>query len=429
MIQPVLHPRKAKVLRNIGTVIGLIALCLLVLGLKTVNETSANTGAADPQIVAADPQVRKVAAANTRFGFQMLARLSRSVPDKNVFFSPFSVTNALTLALNGAGGATERDMASTLGLTSMTQDQINHANGLLLPSLENPDPKVELSVANALWANHGTTFAPSFQQRCRRFYGARTQTLNFASPAAADTINGWVKGKTHGKIAQLVTPPDISSATAVLTNAVYFHGQWQRPFEKAATHDGPFTLLGGGTKTLPMMSQSGRCSYLETPQFQAVSLPYGTGRMSLYVFLPKAGSDLNTFVNGLTARSWEGWVREMKPSEVAMVLPRFKVDYRAKLNEPLIALGMGSAFGPGADFAPMGLHGSFISAVIHKAILEVDEEGTVAAAATAVIMKRGREPRSAVMRVDHPFFCAIRDNTTGTLLFAGVIRDPQSSDR
>ena len=334
------------------------------------------------------PPTRKfvrVAAANTEFGFRVLKRLTTNTPDTNVFFSPLSVTSALTMTLNGAGGATARDMASTLGLKSMTQEQINHANGLLLPSLENPDPKVKLSVANALWANHGTTFAPSFQERCRRFYGARTQTLNFGSPAAADTINGWVKDKTHGKIAQLVTPPDISTADAVLTNAVYFHGQWQHEFEKAATQDGPFTLTGGGTKTLPMMSQAGRYSYLETAQFQAISLPYGTGRMSLYVFLPKAGASLNKFVGGLTAKSWEGWVGEMKPTQVAVVLPRFKVDYRATLNQPLIALGMGSAFGPGADFKPMGFHGSFIGAVIHKAVLDVDEEGTVAAAATAVV--------------------------------------------
>jgi len=420
MIQSIFRQSKAAAF----SLIGITAFCALALGLRAMIGTSASP-AVDPQSVAADPQVRRVAAANTEFGFRVLKRLTTNTPDANVFFSPLSVTSALTMTLNGAGGATARDMASTLGLKPMTLEQINHANGLLLPSLEDPDPKVKLSVANALWANHGTKFAPSFQERCRRFYGARTQTLNFGSPAAADTINDWVKDKTHGKIDQLVTPPDISAAHGVLTNAVYFHGQWQHEFEKAATRDGPFTLAGGGTKTLPMMAQEGRYPYLDTAQFQAISLPYGAGRISLYVFLPKAGANLNGFVNGLTAKSWQGWVGEMRPTDVAVVLPRFRADYRATLNQPLIALGMGSAFGPGADFKPMGFHGSLISAVIHKAVLEVDEEGTVATAATAVVMTKSARPQGRVMRVDHPFFCAIRDNATGTLLFAGVIRDPK----
>ena len=421
MTQPVFHRYKAAAC----FLLGVTAFCALVLGLRAMLGTFAGP-AADPRSVAADPQVRQVAAANTEFGFRVLKRLTRSTPDANVFFSPLSVTSALTMTLNGAGGATARDMASALGLNSMTLEQINHANGLLLPSLEDPDPKVKLAVANALWARHGTTFAPGFQQRCRRFYGARTQTLDFGSPAAADTINDWVKDKTQGKIDRLVTPPDISAADAVLTDAVYFHGQWQHEFEKAATRDGPFTLAGGGTRTLPMMAQAGRYPYLETARFQAISLPYGAGRISLYVFLPKAGADLNGFVVGLDAKSWQGWVGEMQPADVAVILPRFRVDYRTTLNQPLIALGMGSAFGPGADFKPMGLHGAFIGAVIHKAVLEVDEEGTVAAAATAVVMtKSARRPQGKVMRVDHPFFCALRDNATGTLLFAGVVRDPK----
>ena len=176
-------------------ILALIGIAVLILGLKTMNKTPS-----DASVVAADPEVQKLAAANTRFGFGMLEQLSQQAPGRNVFFSPFSVTNALTLALNGAGGATRQSIASTLGLPPMTNDQINHANGLLLPSLENPDPKVELSVANALWASMGTAFAPSFQETCRKFYGASAEALPFASPSAADTINGWVKEQTNGKI-------------------------------------------------------------------------------------------------------------------------------------------------------------------------------------------------------------------------------------
>lgn len=378
--------------------------------------------------VAADPQVQKIAAANTDFGFRLLKQLAHETPEKNVFYSPFSVTSALTLTLNGAGGSTRKDMAAALGLSGVTADQTDHAYGLLLPSLGNPDPQVTLTVANALWAGRGTTFSLPFQQRSEHFFGARVQTLDMASPEAAATINGWVSEKTHGKIDKLVTPRDIATSPAVLTNAVYFHGQWSEAFEKSDTKDGPFTLASGKTKTLPLMSQEARFSYTETPRFQTVSLPYGQGRMSLYVLLPKSGVTAAAVVDGLTPASWSQTLGKMKRSEVVLTLPRFQANFQATLNAPLIALGMGSAFGSSADFTPMGLHGGFLGAVIHKAILEVDEEGTVAAAATAVVMARSamrRPEEPIVMRVDHPFVCLLRDNATGMLLFAGVIQNPE----
>jgi serine protease inhibitor len=380
----------------------------------------------DPAAVAADPQVKQATAANTIFGFRLLAHLNKGASGKNVFFSPFSVSDALAMTLNGASGDTQQAISKALGLHALSCDEINHANGLLLPSLENPDPQVELSVANALWADEGMTFAPEFQRRCRRFYDATATSLDFHSPSAADTINGWVRGKTQGKIDRLVSATDLVQSPAVLTNAVYFHGQWSRQFNKAATQDGPFTLEDGVKKTVPLMSEAGTYAYSETPQFQAVSLPYGSGRMSLYVFLPKPGTDLNALLNALDGKGWQDGISRMHPTLLTLVLPRFKAQYEARLREPLTALGMGGAFGAGAYFRPMGLRHGFIGEVIHKAILEVDERGTVAAAATGVVMRSLSIARpSEVMRVDHPFFCAIRDNATGTLLFVGTIRDPQ----
>lgn len=377
-----------------------------------------------PAIVAADPGVRRLA--DTDFGFRLLHQLAAGQPTGNVFFSPFSVSEALLLMLNGAAGQTRQDMAHTLGLGAITQGQVNAANALLLPSLANPDPKVEVSVANALWANQGVAFSPAFQERSRRFYNAQATTLDFGSPAAAQTINDWVGSNTQGKITQIVSPRDISSAAVVLTNAVYFHGKWQTPFDKAGTESGLFNLTPGGTKSVPLMSQDGSYSYLETRQFQAVSLPYGAGRMSLYVFLPKKGISLNTFVRMVNGSTADKWIGAMKPTEMTIILPRFRANYEVTLNAPLSVMGMSSAFGPGVDFSPMGLKGSFISAVIHRATLEVDEEGTVAAAVTSGIMTVGVRPSPmVVMRVDHPFFLAIRDNVTGTILFEGVIRDPQ----
>ncbi len=417
------------------TCFGILAICfatgLTVFGANTLEHITpqnmtAQKAAVDPAVVAADPQVKQVTAANTDFGFRLLAALTKSEPHQNVFFSPFSVSNALTMTLNGAGGATQQAMNEALGLRALPRDEINQANGLLLPSLTHPDPQVELSVANALWANQGVTLAPAFQARCRQFYDARAETLDFHSPSAAATINGWVSENTRGKINRLVSSGDLVRSPAVLTNAVYFHGMWSRQFHKAATQDGPFTLEDGSTKTLPLMSQTGTYSYLATPQFQAVSLPYGAGRMSMYVFLPTPGADLTTVMTSLTAQEWQNRVGQMRPTLLTLFLPRFKAQYEARLKGPLTEIGMGMAFGEKADFTPMGLSRGFIGEVIHKAILEVDEQGTVAAAATGVRMHSlAIAVPNTVMRVDHPFFCAIRDNATGTVLFAGVIRDPQ----
>lgn len=405
-----------------------VPLACLALGACSCASLSASCRPAppDPAVVSANPNVQKVSAAGAGFGFRLLRRLTADQPSGNIFFSPFSISEALMLTMNGAGGRTKQDMAQTLGLGALPPAQLNAANALLLPSLENPDPKVEISVANALWANQGIVFAPQFQADAKQFYRAETTALDFGAPAGAQTINDWVSTNTQGKITQIVSQADIAHASAVLTNAVYFHGLWQSPFDKAGTADGLFHLTGSRTKPVPLMSQENSFAYLQTPQFQAVSLPYGAGRLSMMVFLTTSGTRLDTFASGLSSQRMNGWIAAMKPTRMTLFLPRFKADYSVTLNTSLSALGMGSAFGPGADFGPMGLKGVQISAVVHKAVLDVDEQGTTAAAATGVTMTASIEfPPPPTMRVDRPFFCMIRDSITGAVLFEGVIRAPQ----
>ena len=381
------------------------------------------------QARAAHTSAQAVAQVQTVFGADLLGQLTRDTPSQNVCFSPASISTILTLTMSGAGGKTHVDMARTLHLSLLTAHDVNAGSKRLMQS-ENVSASsgVTLSVANALWANNGVSFAPTFQSGARDNYSALTQTLDFSSPSAAETINAWVGKNTRGHITQIVSAEDINpSVDIVLTNAVFFQGKWQSPFIKSDTYNAPFTLANGTKKTVPMMTQDDNFAYQENAQFQAVRLHYGSGRFVLDVFLPRG--PLKAFLPLVTTANLKKWNSGFQFEDVELFLPRWKMQYEAELSTPLKALGMESAFTKSADFAPMGLPGDCIGAVIHKATFDVDEQGTVATAATGVIVM----PTSArltpilpkVFRVDHPFLFVVRDTQTGSLLFVGVVYDPK----
>jgi serpin B len=255
------------------------------------------------------------------------------------------------------------------------------------------------------------------------------RTLDLTSPAAVPTINRWVSDETNGKIEHLIER--IEHEKLFLLNAIYFKGAWASEFDKAKTRDDDFTLVRG-SKRVPMMSQSGNYPYLETKDFQAVSLPYGGGRVSFYVFLPTQQSSLAAFEKNLTEANWQQWMQGFNATDGDISLPRFRVEYEATLNDALKALGMGVAFDEGrANFSGMiraSGQNVYISRVKHKTFAEVNEEGTEAAAVTSTEMRATsamRPQQRFNMVVDRPFFCAIRDNSTGAVLFMGSIYDPQ----
>ena len=387
--------------------------------------------ACSPVSAAPSPDVQSVSAAGSDFGFRVLHRLAADKPSGNVFFSPFSISQALTLTMSGAGGQTQINMAKTLGLEALPQDKINAANAELLPALTS-DPDVQIAVANALWADRGVQFSPAFLADAKRYYNAQATTLDFSSPSAAGTINGWASRNTQGRIPEIVTADDLFAAQTVLTNAVYFHGKWQKPFDKADTELEPFYLTGGGTKTMPLMTQTNDFPYLDTPQFQAASLPYGTGRILLSVLLPKPGVSADALAHEITAQTMSGWLGAMQATELHLFLPRFKADDRIEMQKPLSAVGMALAFSNAADFTRMGPDGIKLGEVVHQATVDVDELGTTAAAVTGAGGMAGSTttpqpppPPIPIMRVDRPFLLLIRDTETGSLLFVGVIRDPQ----
>ena len=370
----------------------------------------------------------KLVDANTKFGFKLFQEVLKQDSKRNVFVSPTSIAIALSMTYNGASGETQQAMANALELQGMSLDNINQANNTLKASLENADPAVQMSIANSLWARQGISFNPEFIKQNQQFYGAKVTELDFAKPDSSNIINNWVKENTRGKIDNIVgqlKPDDV----LFLINAIYFKGNWTKKFDKSQTTERPFNLSNGSQKQHPMMSQSGKYRYYENETFQAVSLPYGKGRMSLYVFLPSKTMNLNTFQQQLKSENWQQWMNQFRLRQGSVELPRFKFDYDIKLNNALKALGMETAFSNQANFSNMTSASVAINEVKHKTFVEVNEEGTEAAAATSVgmVLTSARMPAEEPfqMVVDRPFFCAIRDNQTGTILFMGSIKEPK----
>jgi len=370
----------------------------------------------------------KLVNANNKFGFKLFSEvLKNESSEKNVFVSPSSVAIALAMTYNGASGSTQKAMAKTLELQGMNLSEINSSYAALKKLLENPDANVQLTIANSLWGNQNTSFKSDFLKRNQDIYNAEITSLNFQDVEAPNIINKWVKDNTQGKINKIVDQiqPD---QVLFLINAIYLKGKWSNEFDKSQTATLPFYLASGKQKEHPMMSQDGDYRYQENEQFQAVSLPYGKeGKVSLYIFLPKQNSNLKAFYQNLNAENWETWMTQFRKREGLIRLPRFKTDYEVTLNDALKALGMGEAFSNKANFSGIGKNLA-ISQVKHKTFVEVNEEGTEAAAATsATIMLTSTAPQKEPFKmiVDRPFFCAIRDNQTGSVLFMGSIMEPQ----
>jgi serpin B len=364
------------------------------------------------------------------FAFRLLGALAGETPAENVFVSPLSVTLALGMALLGAQGETQRELAGLLSLGDDPPGRLAALDALLEQA--GAKPSARAAVANALWCSRAYPPRPAYVQRCRELLRAAVETLDFADPRAPEAINRWVREHTAGKIPQIVDRLDESIALA-LTNAIHFKGAWTHQFDPADTRPAPFALAGGETRPLPMMRLSRRdLLYAETPGYQAISLPYGerrAGRLCMDIVLPRPGRELASLLRGLDAPAWDGIVRRLSPREGELHLPRFMVEYAHELVPALRRLGVRRAVSPGqADFSGIGDGPLAIGQVLHRAVLEVNEQGAEAAAATAVMMTLGAmidAPQPFVMRVDRPFLCAIRERASGLVLFLGAISSPQ----
>jgi serpin B len=379
-----------------------------------------------------------LSAATRVFGFHLFAQLAARQSGANLFISPPSIATALAMTYNGARGTTAQAMAAALGVSGLSADQVNQQSAALLSSLQGFDPHVQVTIADSLWARQGIAFNPAFVNALTSFYRARATTLDFADPRAAATINDWVNQATHGKIDRIIGDKIDDNAILFLLNAIYFQGRWTTPFDKSQTSPGGFTLADGRQKSLPMMTQTGHLPYYKGAGFQAVGLPYGAGRLSMCILLPDQSSSLTALRSSLTSDNWDVWMGELQPMYGTITLPRFRVNYEARpnLNDALTALGMGIAFDRaradlGSMLRPEVTGGAtiaqrpYINEVRHRAVMEVNEEGTTAAGVTSVgVSTTAAEMPQFTVVVNRPFICAIRDATTGTVLFLGSIVDP-----
>ncbi len=385
-----------------------------------------------PPATAADPAAA-VASDGNAFAFDLYARL-RSAQPGNLFFSPQSISTALAMTYDGARGDTATEMARTLHF-SLPQDQLPAAYAALLAKLQGPggERPYRLSVANRLWGQRGTTFLEPFLTTTRKYYGAELGLVDFMKDAesARAEINGWVRKQTADKIGDLIPPGVLGPATRlVLANAIYFQGTWARQFAKSATHDQPFHAAADRTVTVPLMFGKVRAGYAAHADagLKVLELPYRGDDLTMLILLPDAPDGLPALEGRLTAEAVGGWTGGLARKDVLVYLPRFSVESRFALAPTLGAMGMPLAFSDTADFSGMnGQRDLSVSAVVHKARVDVDEEGTVAAAATGTVMAlTAAREEPPVFRADHPFVFLIRHNPTGAILFLGRVVDPKS---
>ena len=370
---------------------------------------------------------------NSAFALDLYRALKED--DGNLFYSPFSISMALAMTYAGARGETAQEMADTLHFL-LSQENLHPAFNWLDAELakrgEGAQGKDEegfrLNVVNAIWGQKDYKFLANFLDVLAENYGAGLRTLDFVKEPEKSrvTINDWVSEQTEGRIEDLIPQGVIDAMTRlVLTNAIYFNAAWEHPFSEDITVDGTFNLLDGKQVTVPMMNQSESFGYTEGNGYQAVELKYDGGELSMLILLPEAGN-FEAFENNLDAQRVTDIIKNLQTSSVELTMPKFEFDSEFSLKNTLIKMGMPIAFSNGADFSGMtGNADLYIDEVIHKAFVSVDEKGTEAAAATAVIMKLTAMPiQPAKVTIDRPFIFLIRDIETGSILFAGRVMDP-----
>jgi serpin B len=365
---------------------------------------------------------------NNAFAFDLYETVAAE--KGNLFFSPFSISAALAMTYAGARGETAKQMEKTLHF-DLAAARLHPGFAGLMKKFNVSGKSYQLSVANALWGQKGTGFYPAFMEITGKYYDAGFKRVDYIrnTEGARRTINDWVEAKTNHKIKELIKPHILNALTRlVLTNAIYFKGRWERQFKPAQTEEAPFYITAEQKANVPLMHQLGKFKYAETDQLQILELPYTGDKIAMDILLPKAQSGLAKLESALQPADFDSCLDKLAVKQVDVFLPRFKMEQGLTLNSHLRALGMKDAFDENkANFSGMSDTSLYITHVIHKAFVEVNEEGTEAAAATAVVMgtKSVMIDKPVTFRADHPFIFLIRDIQSGSILFMGRLIDPK----
>lgn len=379
----------------------------------------------------ASPTTEALVKGNNAFALELYQKLKDK--EGNIFFSPYSVSTALAMTYAGARDNTAAQMAEALHFTLGQQD-LHPAFASLEARLNGIQEagSVLLNVANSLWPQQGYPFLKAYLELVKKYYGVTVTPLDYqgAAEEARNIINRWVEEKTRDRIKNLIQPGILNALTRlVLVNAIYFKGNWANRFDESLTRDDTFFLLSGKKAQAPLMTQQHEFKYGETDALQVLELAYDGEDLSMIVLLPKKKDGLPQLERSLTAENLTRWTSILRKRKVKVFLPRFKMTSQFRLDQTLAAMGMADAFNPDkANFAGMDGRSNwlYIGAVIHKAFVDVNEEGTEAAAATAVVMriKMARPSPPPTFRADHPFLFLVRDSGSGSILFIGRVANP-----
>jgi len=375
----------------------------------------------------AKASVDAVVKGNTDFALKMHQELSST--EGNLFFSPYSISSALGMTYAGARNNTEKEMKAALHFPGGRDDMCN-SFGMLQEGLNAVQKAgdVKLSIANAIWAEKSYEFLPSFMDLVQKEYKSKISLADFVGNAAKErtVINTWVEEHTNDKIKDLIPKGVLDAMTRmVLVNAIYFKGDWASQFKESHTREREFHVTAEKKVKAKMMYQVGDFRLASDADTQALEMPYKGDGLSMLVLLPKEKHAISKLEKALTPKKLNDLIAKLKKTEVEVLFPKFKVETGYDLIPPFQKLGMKDAFGPNADFSGMdGTRNLYISAIIHKAFVEVDEKGTEAAAATAVVVAAMCLPSYPTFCADHPFLFMIRENATGSILFMGRMTDP-----
>ncbi len=382
----------------------------------------------EPNKIELTKKSAQIVEADRQFAFELFREVCALSEDENIMVSPLSVSYALGMTYNGAVGSTHDAFSEVLHFGDLSDTAVNESYRDLMSQLVKLDDRVKFSIANSIWYKLGYPVLQEFIDINRSYFDAAVEELDFTDPGSVDIINGWIEEKTNGKIADMLDqiPPD---AVMYLVNAIYFKATWMYEFDPKDTRKEVFHRADGSTYNTDFMQVEGTFNYTRNEDFTSVEMPYGDSAFSMVVVLPAEGKSARELASEMDASKWDSWFQNSYPADVLIELPKFKYEFKSLLNDPLINRGLGIAFSDGADFSRIVENGGIkISRVIHQTFIDVNEEGTEAAAATIVEMIETSAGGPTLFRADKPFVYLIKENSTGAIVFMGLTGKPEYSN-